>query len=44
LETSDKPGKAGQADPLDRQMLDLVIGGAKDLRKQAAARRSAQAR
>jgi hypothetical protein len=31
------PGKAGQTDPLDRQMLDLVIGGAKDLRKQAAA-------
>lgn len=30
---SDKPGKAAQADPLDRQMLDLVIGGAKDLRK-----------
>ena len=30
---SDKPGKAGQTDPLDRQMLDLVIGGAKDLRK-----------
>ena len=30
---SDKPGKAGQVAPLDRQMLDLVIGGAKDLRK-----------
>lgn len=30
---TDKPGKAAQADPLDRQMLDLVIGGAKDLRK-----------
>ena len=26
-------GKTAQADPLDRQMLDLVIGGAKDLRK-----------
>ncbi len=30
---ADKPGQATQADPLDRQMLDLVIGGAKDLRK-----------
>lgn len=30
---SDKAGQAAQADPLDRQMLDLVIGGAKDLRK-----------
>jgi hypothetical protein len=30
---SNKPGQATQADPLDRQMLDLVIGGAKDLRK-----------
>jgi len=30
---SDKPGKAAQVAPLDRQMLDLVIGGAKDLRK-----------
>ncbi len=30
---TDKPGEATQADPLDRQMLDLVIGGAKDLRK-----------
>jgi len=30
---SDKPGNAAQVDPLDRQMLDLVIGGAKDLRK-----------
>ena len=30
---TDKPGQATQADPLDRQMLDLVIGGAKDLRK-----------
>jgi hypothetical protein len=26
-------GKTAQADPLDRQMLDLVIGGAKDLRQ-----------
>jgi len=30
---SDKPGGLAQADPLDRQMLDLVIGGAKDLRR-----------
>src|SRR3954463_1674315 len=30
---SDKPGHLAQADPLDRQMLDLVIGGAKDLRR-----------
>ncbi|MFN0078691.1 MAG: DUF1552 domain-containing protein [Prosthecobacter sp.] len=30
---SDKPGHVAQADPLDRQMLDLVIGGAKDLRR-----------
>ena len=30
---SDKPGQVTQADPLDRQMLDLVIGGARDLRK-----------
>lgn len=30
---SDKPGHTAQADPLDRQMLDLVIGGAKDLRR-----------
>lgn len=30
---SDKPGQATQADPLDRQMLDLVIGGARDLRR-----------
>ena len=28
-----KSGQTAQADPLDRQMLDLVIGGAKDLRK-----------
>jgi len=26
-------GKTAQTDPLDRQMLDLVIGGARDLRK-----------
>lgn len=30
---SDKSGRTAQADPLDRQMLDLVIGGAKDLRR-----------
>jgi hypothetical protein len=30
---SDKPGHIRKADPLDRQMLDLVIGGAKDLRR-----------
>ncbi len=30
---SDKPGQALQTDPLDRKMLDLVIGGARDLRK-----------
>lgn len=30
---SDQPGQKAQADPLDRQMLDLVIGGAKDLRR-----------
>ncbi|WP_395734334.1 DUF1552 domain-containing protein [Prosthecobacter sp.] len=30
---SDKPGNTAQADPLDRQMLDLVIGGARDLRR-----------
>jgi len=30
---SDKPGQLTQADPLDRQMLDLVIDGAKDLRR-----------
>jgi hypothetical protein len=28
-----KPGKATQADPLDRKMLDLVLGGARDLRR-----------
>jgi hypothetical protein len=30
---TDQPGKAAAANPLDRQMLDLVIGGARDLRK-----------
>ena len=30
---SGKSGGLSQTDPLDRQMLDLVIGGAKDLRK-----------
>lgn len=30
---TDRPGHIRQTDPLDRQMLDLVIGGAKDLRK-----------
>jgi hypothetical protein len=30
---SDKPGQVAEIDPLDRQMLDLVIGGAKDLRR-----------
>ena len=30
---SDRPGKTSKTDPLDRQMLDLVIGGAKDLRR-----------
>ncbi len=30
---SSQPGNAVSADPLDRSMLDLVIGGAKDLRK-----------
>lgn len=30
---SDRPGHIRQTDPLDRQMLDLVIGGAKDLRR-----------
>ena len=28
-----QPGSLSQADPLDRQMLDLVIGGARDLRR-----------
>ena len=31
--SSDKPGALTQRDPLDRAMLDLVIGGARDLRK-----------
>ncbi|MCC6881242.1 MAG: DUF1552 domain-containing protein [Verrucomicrobiales bacterium] len=31
--TSDKPGQVTATDPLDRKMLDLVIGGAKDLRR-----------
>jgi hypothetical protein len=30
---TDQPGQLAQADPLDRQMLDLVIGGAKELRR-----------
>ncbi len=30
---TDKPGHLAQADPLDRQMLDLVLGGAKELRR-----------
>jgi hypothetical protein len=30
---TDQGGKTAQTDPLDRQMLDLVIGGAKDLRR-----------
>ena len=30
---SNLPGNVDPADPLDRQMLDLVIGGAKDLRR-----------
>src|SRR6185312_15744354 len=30
---SDRPGHVVQPDPLDREMLDLVIGGAKDLRR-----------
>jgi hypothetical protein len=30
---SDKQGQVARMDPLDRQMLDLVIGGAKDLRR-----------
>ena len=30
---TNKGGQASKADPLDRQMLDLVIGGAKDLRR-----------
>ncbi len=30
---TDKPGRSTQANPLDRQMLDRVIGGAKELRR-----------
>lgn len=30
---TDKPGQTAAADPLDRKMLDLVIGGARDLRR-----------
>lgn len=30
---SDRPGHTTQADPLDRQMLDVVLGGARDLRR-----------
>ena len=30
---TDKPGQSAPADPLERQMLDLVIGGARDLRR-----------
>jgi hypothetical protein len=30
---SDRPGQTTQTDPLDRPMLDLIIGGAKDLRR-----------
>lgn len=30
---SKKTGTSGKVDPLDRQMLDLVLGGAKDLRR-----------
>ena len=30
---SDQPGKFTKADALDRQMLDLVLGGARDLRR-----------
>jgi hypothetical protein len=33
---SDRPGHNLQPSPLDRQMLDLVIGGAKDLRRKLA--------
>jgi hypothetical protein len=32
----DRPGRVRKTDPLDRQMLDLVIGGAKDLRRKLA--------
>jgi len=30
---TDQPGQLAKADPLDRQMLDLVLDGAKDLRR-----------
>src|SRR5580704_18430672 len=30
---SNRPGQAKSTDPLDRQMLDLVLGGARDLRR-----------
>jgi hypothetical protein len=30
---TERPGQKAPADPLDRQMLDLVIGGARDLRR-----------
>src|SRR5688572_22372974 len=30
---ADRPGRVVQPNPLDRQMLDVVIGGAKDLRR-----------
>ncbi len=30
---TDRPGQLAKADPLDGQMLDLVLGGAKDLRR-----------
>ena len=33
---SDKPGSLGQSDPLDRGMLDLVIGGARNMRQKLA--------
>ena len=33
---ADRPGRNLQASPLDRQMLDLVIGGAHDLRRKLA--------
>src|SRR4051812_37331160 len=33
LGKTDQPGQLAKADPLDRQMLDLVLGGAKDLRR-----------
>ncbi len=30
---TDQPGQLSKADPLDRKMLDLVLGGARDLRR-----------